>query len=130
MSRPTSGPMMSWTSPPEEKLPPFEPKTTTSMVVVVGEGAEPVAERGIALEGQRVLALGAVEGDAGDAAGGLEAESARVMLGLPVGEAVADRLQLLDQVVGLGGGDGAEELVDPGLVPGGEAGEGGDALRR
>ena len=32
MSRPTSGPMMSWTSPPEEKLPPFEPKTTTSMV--------------------------------------------------------------------------------------------------
>ena len=30
MSRPISGPMMSCTSPPEQKLPPFEPKTTTS----------------------------------------------------------------------------------------------------
>ena len=30
MSRPTSGPMMSCTSPPEQKLPPFEPKTTAS----------------------------------------------------------------------------------------------------
>ena len=30
MSRPTSGPMMSCTSPPEQKLPPFEAKTTTS----------------------------------------------------------------------------------------------------
>ena len=28
MSMPTSGPMMSCTSPPEQKLPPFEPSTT------------------------------------------------------------------------------------------------------
>ncbi|OIQ68731.1 hypothetical protein GALL_496690 [mine drainage metagenome] len=30
ISRPTSGPMISCTSPPEQKLPPFEAKTTTS----------------------------------------------------------------------------------------------------
>ena len=30
MSIPTSGPMISCTSPPEQKLPPFEARTTTS----------------------------------------------------------------------------------------------------
>ncbi len=83
-------------------------------VVGVGEGAEPVAQLGIALEGERVLALGAVEGDAGDAVRRSRRRKCSAhALGLPVGEAVADRLQLLDQVVGLGGGDDAEELVRP-----------------
>ena len=62
-----SGPMISWTSPPEQKLPPAPVMTTTLTSGVVVELAEGVAQLVIAFEGQRVLALGPVERDRRDA---------------------------------------------------------------
>ena len=63
MSISVSGPMMSRTSPPEQKLPASPAITTALHVVVVGERAEVVAQRGVGLEGQRVLALRADQRD-------------------------------------------------------------------
>ena len=53
----TSGPMMSCTSPPEQKLPPLPVDDDGADVVDIDEVAEQVAQLGIALEGQWVLAL-------------------------------------------------------------------------
>ena len=58
-----SGPMISCTSPPEQKLPPAPVSTTALTAPRLLERAERVAQLGIALESQRVLALGAVERD-------------------------------------------------------------------
>ena len=61
-----SGPMISWTSPPEQKLPPAPVSTTAFTSRRVVQRAEGVAKLGIAFEGQRVLALGPVERDRRD----------------------------------------------------------------
>ena len=101
-------------------------------VVGVGERAEPVAELGVAVEGQRVLALRPVERDARDAV----LDRQRKCLGalmpsiLRSAQPVADRLQAGDQLVRLGGAHRAEQLVDPGLVRGREPGELRLAARR
>ena len=59
--------MMSCTSPPEEKLPPFD-AMTGSDVVVRDERPERVAKLGVGVERQRVLPLGPGQRDDGDAA--------------------------------------------------------------
>ena len=64
----TSGPMISCTSPPEQKLSPAPVRTTDLARRSRGAGAEQVAQLGVRVEGERVLALGAVERDRGDAA--------------------------------------------------------------
>jgi hypothetical protein len=53
-----SGPMISCTSPPEQKLPPSPVITTPAHVAGVDQAAEQVAQLGIAVEGQRILASG------------------------------------------------------------------------
>ena len=68
MSISTSGPMMSCTSPPEQKLPPFGSEDHDVDVVGIDERAERVAQLGVALERQRVLALRPVQPDRGDLA--------------------------------------------------------------
>ena len=68
MSRVSSGPMMSWTSPPDEKLPPFERDDDRLDVVGRGQRPEAVAKLGVRVERQRVLPLGPRERDDGDAA--------------------------------------------------------------
>ncbi len=55
--------MMSRTSPPEQKFPPLEPKTTALMSSACGELAESVAQLGIGIESDRVLSLAALERD-------------------------------------------------------------------
>ncbi len=64
----TSGPMISCTSPPEQKLPPAPVITTLLTLVRIDEVAERVAQLGVGLERQRVLALGPVERDRRDLA--------------------------------------------------------------
>ena len=68
MSRVSSGPMMSWTSPPEEKLPPFEAMTTALMSSSTARLPKQIAKLGVRVERQRILALGPGERDDGDAA--------------------------------------------------------------
>ena len=62
-----SGPMISCTSPPEQKLPPAPRITTAFTSCASVERAEGVAKLGIAFERQRVLPLGPVERDRRDA---------------------------------------------------------------
>ncbi len=76
-----SGPMISCTSPPEQKLPPA-PVTTTALTSVAAQGVEQVAQLGIGLEGQRVLALGPVERDGAHAAVKGPGEMSRLVAGL------------------------------------------------
>ena len=54
----TSGPMMSWTSPPEQKSSPRACQHDRFDIVHVHERAEQVAEFGVALEGERILRSG------------------------------------------------------------------------
>ena len=49
--------MISCTSPPEQKLPPAPVITTALTSVAYVECAEQVAQLGVGLEGERVLAL-------------------------------------------------------------------------
>ena len=56
-----SGPMISCTSPPEQKLPPAPVSTTAFTSVALLQRAEQVAQLGVGVEGQRVLALGPVQ---------------------------------------------------------------------
>ena len=58
MSIPTSGPIISWTSPPEQKLPPFGRKGDSVDVVGINEIAKSVAQFSIRIEGQRILRSG------------------------------------------------------------------------
>ena len=60
--------MMSCTSPPEEKLPPFEANTTAFTSSASGKCAKGIAELCIAFEGQWVLPLRPVERDDRDRA--------------------------------------------------------------
>ena len=62
-----SGPMISWTSPPEQKLPPAPRMHHDLDRRHLLERVERVAQLVIAVEGQRVLALGPVERDRRDA---------------------------------------------------------------
>ena len=63
----TSGPMISCTSPPEQKLSPAPGDHHGVHVGGVLQLAEQVAQLGVRLEGQRVLALGPVQRDGGHA---------------------------------------------------------------
>ena len=81
MSRSSSGPMISCTSPPEQKLPPLEREHDRLDVVGVDERAERIAQLGVGLEGQRVLALRPRQADDGDAALALPAEMLRLEIG-------------------------------------------------
>ena len=67
MSRLSNGPMMSWTSPPEQKLPPFEPNIMALISRARDKLAEGLPEFSVTIEGDRVLALGALERDHGNA---------------------------------------------------------------
>ena len=69
-----SGPMISCTSPPEQKLPPAPRDDHRLHVARVRQRAEQVAQLGVRLERQRILALGAVERDRRDALVDLPAE--------------------------------------------------------
>ena len=60
-----SGPMISCTSPPEQKFPPA-PVSTTALIAVVLQLAEKIAQLRIRVESERVLARGPVEGDQPD----------------------------------------------------------------
>ncbi len=68
MSRVSSGPMISCTSPPEEKLPPFDAKTTALMSSAEASARNVSRKLGVRLEGQRVLPLGPRQRDDGDGA--------------------------------------------------------------
>ena len=63
-----SGPMISNTSPPEQKLPPAPVMTTALMVRIVRQCAERVAQFCIAVESERVFPLRPVERDSRDLA--------------------------------------------------------------
>ena len=62
-----SGPMISCTSPPEQKLSPAPCTSTTFTSSAWLQALEQVAQLGIRREGQRVLALGPVQRDGADA---------------------------------------------------------------
>ena len=90
----TSGPMISCTSPPEQKLPPAPVMTTVLTSLGVDEVAERVAQLGVGFERQRVLALRPVERDGRDLAVDLPQE----MLRLEVREVDADGTKALGGV--------------------------------
>ena len=62
-----SGPMISWTSPPELKLPPAPAITTALTSRGIDQSPERIAQLGIAFEGQRVLPLRPVQRHGRDA---------------------------------------------------------------
>ena len=64
----TSGPMISWTSPPEQKLPPAPMKTTALMSVGVDQIAKGIAQLGVGFERERILPLRPIERDGRDLA--------------------------------------------------------------
>ena len=53
--------MISWTSPPEQKLPPAPVSTTASNVACVRQTAKEIAQLGVGIEGQRILLLRPIE---------------------------------------------------------------------
>ena len=85
-----SGPMISWTSPPELKLPPAPATTTALTSLGVDQRAEGVAQLGIAFEGERVLPLGAVQRDRRDAVAEVPLEMGRLE-GLRIQQPVLSR---------------------------------------
>ena len=64
----TSGPMISCTSPPEQKLPPAPVDHDGLDVLGIDQVAERVAQLGVGFERERILALGPVERDRRDLA--------------------------------------------------------------
>ena len=73
--------MISCTSPPEQKLPPCAGQHDGADLARGGQTLERVDELGIRVEGQRVLALGAVQRDGRHAALERPAEMSRADLG-------------------------------------------------
>ena len=63
-----SGPMISCTSPPEQKFPPAPVMTMALIGDFVLQSSEKIPQLRIGLEGQRVLALGPVQRDHADLA--------------------------------------------------------------
>jgi len=61
------GPMISNTSPPDEKLPPTPVTTMFLTSSSIAQARKEVGEFAIAFEGQRILSLGTVERHRGDA---------------------------------------------------------------
>ncbi len=73
----TSGPMISWTSPPEQKFSPAPVRTTALTSSDMAEPVEGVGQLAVGLEGQRVLPLRPVEGHRGDPVFDAPAEAPR-----------------------------------------------------
>ena len=76
----TSGPMISNTSPPEQKLPPAPVRTNALTSLVLRRRAEDIRDLVVAFEGERILFLRPVERQRRDLAGDLEPHMARLVL--------------------------------------------------